>query len=296
MSEQSISDVPMVKPKTVPAWLQHLIVFSVFIGIWEMAVQFNWVSALILPSPFAVVVAWWDLAVVRALIWDDFFVTLTEVLIGFAFGAAFGTLIAVGSVMLPTFRRLVSPYMVALQVTPRIAVAPIIVAWLGFGMEPKIAIAAIICFFPIFINTLTGLLQVDEDRLEMFASMRANRWQVFRHLQLPGAMPIIMAGYKTGISLALIGAIVGEFVSASVGLGVRIQQFSYQLLLPQAFACLIMLTLMGLTLYGAASLVDRHVVFWKHDAILAKISRRLRTRYADLLARDRSVPAAKAPV
>ena len=78
MTEQSISDVPMVKPKTVPAWLQHLIVFSIFIGIWEMAVQFSWVSALILPSPFAVVVAWWDLAVVRALIWDDFFVTLTE--------------------------------------------------------------------------------------------------------------------------------------------------------------------------------------------------------------------------
>ncbi|SMY07684.1 ABC transporter permease [Flavimaricola marinus] len=296
MTEPSISDVPMEKPKGMPSWVQHLIVFAVFIAIWEASVQFQWVSALILPSPFDVVVAWWDLAIVRKLIWDDFFVTLTEVLIGFGFGAAFGTVIAVFSAMQPTFRRLVSPYMVALQVTPRIAVAPIIVAWLGFGMEPKIAIAAIICFFPIFINTLTGLMQVDEDRMEMFASLRASRWQVFRHLQLPGAMPVIMAGYKTGISLALIGAIVGEFVSASVGIGVLIQRFSFQLLLPQAFACLIMLTVMGLTLYGAASLVDRHVVFWKHDALLAKISRRLRTRYADLLSRDRSVQAVKEPV
>jgi NitT/TauT family transport system permease protein len=296
MSEQSFSDVPMEKPKRVPAWLQHLIVFVCFITLWETSVQREWVSALLLPSPFDVVVAWWDLAVVKQLIWDDFFVTLTEVLVGFSLGAAFGTTIAIASVMQPTFRRLVSPYMVALQVTPRIAVAPIIVAWLGFGMEPKIAIAAIICFFPIFINTLTGLMQVDEDRLEMFASMRANRWQVFRHLQLPGALPIIMAGYKTGISLALIGAIVGEFVSASVGIGVMIQRFSFQLLLPEAFACLIMLTVMGLTLYGAASLVDRHVVFWKHDMILAKISRRLRTRYADLLARDRSGQAVKEPV
>lgn len=291
MSEASFSDVPMAKPRVIPGWVQHLIVFSCFIGVWETSVQQEWVSALILPSPFAVIAAWWDLAVVRALIWDDFFVTLTQVVIGFAVGASFGTTIAILSAMQPTFRRLVSPYMVALQVTPRIAVAPIIVAWLGFGMEPKIAIAAIICFFPIFINTLTGLLQVDEDRMEMFASMRANRWQVFRHLQLPGALPVIMAGYKTGISLALIGAIVGEFVSASVGLGVRIQQFSYQLLLPEAFACLIMLTFMGLTLYGAASLVDRQVVFWKHDALLAKISRRLRTRYADLLSRDRSESA-----
>lgn len=295
MSEQSFSDVPMEKPKTIPAWVQHLIVFACFIGLWETAVQREWASALILPSPFAVVLAWWDLAIVRGLIWDDFFVTLTEVVVGFSFGAAFGTTIAILSVMQPTFRRLVSPYMVALQVTPRIAVAPIIVAWLGFGMEPKIAIAAIICFFPIFINTLTGLMQVDEDRLEMFASMRANRWQVFRHLQLPGALPIIMAGYKTGISLALIGAIVGEFVSASVGIGVMIQRFSFQLLLPEAFACLIMLTVMGLTLYGIASLVDRRVVFWKHDVILAKISRRLRTRYADLLARDRSGQAETKP-
>jgi len=173
--------------------------------------------------------------------------------------------------------------MVALQVTPRIAVAPIIVAWLGFGMEPKIAIAAIICFFPIFINTLTGLMQVDEDRLEMFTSMRASRWQVFRHLQLPGAMPVIMAGFKTGISLALIGAIVGEFVSASVGMGVMIQRFSYQLLLAEAFAVLIMLTMMGLILYGAASLADRYVVFWKHDELLTRISTRLKTKYADLL-------------
>jgi NitT/TauT family transport system permease protein len=225
---------------------------------------------------------------VKALLWDDFAITLTEVILGFAVGAAFGTTMAVLSAIQPTFRRLVSPYMVALQVTPRIAVAPIIVAWLGFGMEPKIAIAAIICFFPIFINTLTGLMQVDEDRMEMFTSMRATRWQVFRHLQLPGAMPVIMAGFKTGISLALIGAIVGEFVSASIGLGVMIQRFSYQLLLAEAFAVLIMLTVMGLLLYGAAALADRYVVFWKHDTLLASISARLRAKYADLLTGSRA--------
>lgn len=271
------------KPQGMPAWLQHLIVFVLFIGLWETSVVNGWVSALILPSPFKVVAAWWDLAIVKALIWDDFAVTLTEVILGFAVGATFGWTMAVLSAIQPTFRRLVSPYMVALQVTPRIAVAPIIVAWLGFGMEPKIALAAIICFFPIFINTLTGLMQVDEDRMEMFVSMRATRWQIFRHLQLPGAMPVIMAGFKTGISLALIGAIVGEFVSASVGLGVMIQRFSYQLLLAEAFACLIMLTVMGLILYGAASLADKYVVFWKHDALLTRISARMRARYADLL-------------
>jgi NitT/TauT family transport system permease protein len=292
MSETA--DIPPVRTRgRIPPVAQHLLVFAAFIGLWELSVQREWVSSLILPSPFAVVAAWWDLAVVRGLLWDDFFVTLTEVIAGFLIGSIFGCSVAVLSAMLPTFRRLVSPYMVALQVTPRIAVAPIIVAWLGFGMEPKMAIAAIICFFPIFINTLTGLLQVDEDRMEMFASMRANRWQVFRHLQLPGAMPVIMAGFKTGISLALIGAIVGEFVSASVGLGVMIQRFSYQLLLAEAFACLIMLTVMGLLLYGAASLADRYVVFWKHDALLARISGRMRARHADLLAGGRQIQPAE---
>lgn len=265
-----------------PPWAQHTLVFVIFITIWEMSVRFGWVSALILPSPFAVIVAWWDLAIVRGIIWSHFFTTLTEVLVGFVIGAGFGVTIAVISAINMRFRRLVSPYMVALQVTPRIAIAPIIVAWLGFGMEPKMAIAAIICFFPMFINALTGLMQVDHENLEMFESMRASKWQIFRHLQLPGAMPVIMAGFKTGISLALIGAIVGEFVSASEGIGVLIQRFSFQLLLPQAFASLIMLTAMGLLLYGLATFADRHIVFWRHADLVNKISRRMRAKNAGL--------------
>jgi len=265
-----------------PHWAQHLLVFAIFITIWEMSVQFNWVSALILPSPFAVVVAWWDLAITRGIIWGHFFTTLTEVLVGFIVGATFGIGVAILSAINLTFRRLVSPYMVALQVTPRIAIAPIIVAWLGFGMEPKMAIAAIICFFPMFINALTGLMQVDHENLEMFESMRASKWQIFRHLQLPGALPVIMAGFKTGISLALIGAIVGEFVSASEGIGVLIQRFSFQLLLPEAFASLIMLTAMGLFLYGLATFADRHIVFWRHADLVDKISRRMRAKNAGL--------------
>ena len=133
-------------------------------------------------------------------------------------------------------------------------------------------------------------MQYDEDRLEMFQSMRATRWQIFVHLQLPGAMPVIMAGFKTGISLALIGAIVGEFVSASVGMGVLIQKFSFQLLLPEAFACLIMLTIMGLMLYGIATFADRRVVFWQHADLVTRISARLRTRHADVLGATQAAP------
>ena len=160
MSEHATNIPNASAARSIPVWAQHLIVFVVFISIWELAVRNEWVSRLILPSPFDVVFAWWDLAIVKALIWKHFFVTLTEVVVGFLLGAGFGLTIAILSAMNKTFRRLISPYMVALQVTPRIAVAPIIVAWLGFNMEPKIAIAAIICFFPIFINSLTGLMRL----------------------------------------------------------------------------------------------------------------------------------------
>lgn len=278
---------------TLAVAAQHLLVFAVVIGVWELSVQNEWVSRLILPSPIAVAAAWWNLTIVKGLIWNHFFVTLTEVLVGFLLGAAFGCGVAILGAMAHTFRRLVSPYMVALQVTPRIAIAPIIVAWLGFNMEPKIAIAAIICFFPIFINTLTGLLQVDEDSLEMFRSLRASRWQVFVHLQLPDALPIIMAGFKTGISLALIGAIVGEFVSASLGMGVLLQRFSFQLLLPEAFACLIMLTAMGLLLYGVASYADRRVIYWQHDHRMARVSNKTKLRHAHILLPAQSAKAAQ---
>lgn len=253
---------------------QHALLFCVFIAVWEASVAFGWVSELILPSPIATVLAWYNLAITTGLIWPHFFVTLWEVLAGFLLGVALGGGMAAICALSPTFRRLTSPYMVALQVTPRIAVAPIIVAWLGFNTEPKIAIAVVICFFPIFVNTLTGLLQVDQDALEMFKSLRARRWQIFMRLMLPGAMPVIMAGLKTAIGLALIGAIVGEFVSASVGMGVLIQKFSFQLLLPEAFAVLMTLTLMGLLLYMLMEMLDSWLIYWTHDRRLSAMSQK----------------------
>lgn len=259
--------------------IQHAVVFVAVIALWEASVQFGWVSKLLLPSPIAVVGAWYNLAIASGLIWPHFFVTMFEALAGFLIGVILGGGAAIACALSQPFRRLAEPYMVALQVTPRIAIAPIIVAWLGFGMEPKIAIAMIICFFPIFINTLTGLTQIDADAHEMFRSMRASKRQIFVDLMLPGAMPVIMAGCKTGISLALIGAIVGEFVSASVGMGVLIQRFSFQLLLPEAFACLLMLTVMGLILFFAMEILDRRLVFWRHDSRLAEKSRRKAARY-----------------
>lgn len=278
MSVQTI-DHPASGGAFLSRILQHAAMFATFVGLWEASVRMGWVSELILPSPIAMVYAWVNLSITTGLIWPHFFVTLWEVVAGFALGVVLGGGIATVCALSPVFRRLISPYMVALQVTPRIAVAPIIVAWLGFNTEPKIAIAVIICFFPIFVNTLTGLMQVDREALEMFKSLRANRWQVFAHLMLPSAMPVIMAGLKTAVGLALIGAIVGEFVSASVGMGVLVQKFSFQLMLPEAFAVLMTLTFMGLLLYFLMELVDSRVIYWTHDRRLSAMSQRKAKAY-----------------
>jgi NitT/TauT family transport system permease protein len=154
-----------------------------------------------------------------------------------------------------------------------------VIAWLGFGITPKIGIAALICFFPPFINTLTGLLNVDEDAAEMFRSLGAKKRQIFWSLMLPNAMPIIMAGLKTAISLALIGAIVGEFISASEGMGVLMQRYTFALNMASSFAILVILTIMGYVLFVAMEAIDNWLVFWRHDARMVALSERKRRNF-----------------
>jgi NitT/TauT family transport system permease protein len=170
------------------------------------------------------------------------------------------------------------PYAIGLQVTPRIAIAPIIIAWAGFGYSSKIWIAAIIAFFPVYVNALTGILTVDEDSREMFRSLGASKWQTFTRLMVPSSLPVMFAGLKTASGLALVGAVVGEFISAQRGLGVLVQQFSYQLAVDDAFAIIFVLMLLGLLLYGVMEWIERATVFWLHDKRLVARSKRRAAR------------------
>lgn len=253
---------------------RHLALFLSIIAVWEAASAFGLVDQLILPRPSAIVVALYNMLFVQANAWYHMGVTLWEALAGFVIGSAVGIALAVAAGLSQTFRRYISPYVIVLQVIPRIALAPIIIAWLGFGTSPKIAIGALICFFPPFINTLTGLLNVDEDAHEMFRSLGAKKSQIFFSLMLPSAMPIIMAGLKAAISLALIGAIVGEFISAGEGMGVLMQRYSFALNMAASFAVLVMLTVVGYLLFVAMERVDDHLVYWRNDARMAAMSRK----------------------
>jgi NitT/TauT family transport system permease protein len=250
----------------------------VFLGLlvlaWKLALWEDWVADNIIPHPEDVVTSFFELLFGDVGVWDDIAATLWEAVAGFILGSALGIALAVPSALSPLMRRMLQPYAIGLQVTPRIAIAPIIIAWAGFGYSSKIWIAAIIAFFPVYVNALTGILTVDEDAREMFRSLGAGRLQTFWRLMVPSSMPVLFAGLKTASGLSLVGAVVGEFISAERGLGVLVQQFSYQLAVADAFAVILMLMFLGLFLYFTMEWLERITVFWLHDKRLVARTRR----------------------
>ena len=260
--------------------LTHLAIFAVVIGGWELLGFMGQLNNLILPAPSKIAYAIFDLYFVTGKIWWHFFVTMFEALSGFAIGVSVGISLAIIAGLNPTFRRYIAPYVVLVQVTPLIAVAPLMIAWLGFGWSSKIGIAALVCFFAPFVNTLTGLLNIDRDAEEMFRSLGASKRQVFWKLMLPSSIPIIMAGLKTAMALALIGAVVGEFISASEGVGILMQRASFALNIAESIAVLLSMALMGIILYAAMEILDDRIVFWRRDVRMQAVSRRRKAAWA----------------
>ncbi|WP_242884236.1 ABC transporter permease [Actinomadura litoris] len=258
--------------------------------LWDLANTRHWVSDLILPRPLDVAAATRDLFA-SGLVWGHLRATLYETLAGFGLAAALGVGTALAAGTSAVVRRMVYPYAVTLQVLPMLSVAPILISAFGFGATAKIVIAALVAFFPIFVNTLTGMLDPDADAEELFRSLRAGRRRTFTGLLLPTATPMIFAGLRIGLTLALAGAVVAEIVSAQEGLGFLVQRYSSQLNQDDAFAVVAVVTGMGLLLYGAVGCADRVIVFWRHAGRLPARSRarerRVRRRLA---AAERSTP------
>ena len=239
----------------------HILIFVIIIGGWELAGVFNQLNDLLLPAPSKIIWKFIDLWFISQRIWWHFFVTMYEATAGFFIGVGIGMSLAIMAVLSPVFRRYISPYAIAFNVTPGIAVTPLIIAWFGFGWSSKIAQATLVCFFAPFINTLTGLLYTDEDATEMFRAMRANRTQYFWKLQLPSAMPLIIAGFKIALTGALIGAVVAEFFSASEGIGILMQRTSFKLDIAGSIATLISMSLMGLLFFTLMEVLDYKVLY-----------------------------------
>ncbi len=251
----------------------HLILFAILLALWEAAVVTGLITSIMIPRPSAIGQAIVELYVTKGTIYKHFFITLSEAVVGFTIGAAVAISLAVSSSLSDSFKRYVIPYAVVLNVTPGIALTPVVIAWFGYGMGSKMALAAILCFFPIFVNTLTGLVQIDEEREELFKSLGASKAQIFSKLRVPAALPVMFAGLKIGLTTALIGAVVAEFAQATDGVGVLMSRFSFQLNMASSIATLLSMTVIGLLLFYTMEFLDDRIVFWRRESRRAAASR-----------------------
>lgn len=257
----------------------HLLLFAFLLAIWELAVVTGVIETIMIPKPSAIGGAIYKLYITEGTIYWHFWITLLEAVFGFAIGAGIAISLAVLAALSVSFKRYVIPYALVLNVTPGIALTPVIIAWFGYGMGSKIALGAVVSFFPIFVNTLTGLLQIDQDREDLFRSMGADKVQIFTKLRVPAALPLLFAGLKIGLTTALIGAIVAEFAQATEGVGVLMNRFSFKLDMASSIATLLSMTIIGLLLFYTMEFLDDRIVFWRRDSRLSAASRQRRKKW-----------------
>jgi len=233
---------------------------AAFLLLWQLVVWVSGFRSFVLPGPYTVaerfVQAW-----AEGTMWPHVQQTLVEVLLGFVLGATMAVAVGVLLARSRLAERLLSPYLVAAQATPVLALAPVIVLWFGNGLASKLVITTLIVFFPVAIATMVGIRGVDPRLLEMARSFRSTSWQVVRSVEVPAALPSILGGMRVGITLAVIGAIVGEWAGGEKGLGVLINIARGSLFdIPLMFSALVTLALLGVTLYLLMVVVERRLV------------------------------------
>jgi NitT/TauT family transport system permease protein len=237
-------------------YFPSVILLLVFIVGWEAAVRLTGISALVIPAPLAVLTVLWD-GLITGFLWQHIWVTSTATVLGFLLGCTMGFVCGVVLAEIEPLRRLFWPYILAMQVVPKLALAPIFIIWFGFGMTPTVAITALICFFPLLENTMTGLKAATPEKQELFRMLGARRWQTLVQLKIPSGLPVIMAGVRVAIVLALVGAVVGEFIAGSEGLGASIIAAQGMMDSTLMFALLIVITTMGLLFYQLTLIFER---------------------------------------
>jgi putative hydroxymethylpyrimidine transport system permease protein len=231
----------------------------VLLGAWQAYADLGHVDDLILPAPTEVATALWD---DRSLLWHNFLVTAEEVALGILAAVAVGVACAVALHFWRPLRRATYPLLVATQAIPIVVVAPLLIVWLGFGLGPKIAIIALVCFFPIVVTTLDGLRRVDPETLKLLRTMDADRWAAFRYAEAPAALPAALSGAKITVTVAVIAAVLAEYAGSSEGLGHLLLQAIPQLETARAYAAVVVLAAFAVLLFYALDLAQRRLVPW----------------------------------
>jgi ABC-type nitrate/sulfonate/bicarbonate transport system permease component len=246
-------------------WLAPLGLIALLVGLWELAAQWDWIAnalnikPYLVPAPSDVAQSLWT---DRGLLGDNLWVTLREVLAGFALALALGFGFAIVLHRSEVLRRAFYPLLLGSQTIPIIAIAPILVVWLGYGIGPKLAIIALICFFPITVNTLDGLRTVDPDLLRMMRTLDAGPWRTLWRVEVPTAMPFLFSGAKIAIVVSVIGAVFGEWAGADSGLGHLILIAQGQVLTARVFAAVVVLSAIAIALFAALTLIERRLGWW----------------------------------
>jgi ABC-type nitrate/sulfonate/bicarbonate transport system permease component len=243
-----------------------VLLLAALLGAWQLAASSGALADLfgledfLVPSPAEIAQALWEN---RSLLAENAWVTLREILLGILCALLVGIAFAIAMHFSGFVLRSTYPLVIASQTIPIVAVAPILVIWFGFGIVPKILVVALVCFFPITVATLNGLSSVDPEARKLMRTLYASRWQVFRRLSVPTALPYLFTGIKISIVFAPIGALFGEWVGASSGLGHQILQDNAQLETARLFAAVAILSAIGLALFGLAALAERRIVSWR---------------------------------
>ena len=263
---------PYTERKDNPAHIPHRrvrwdllsipFVLAGLILLWGGIVHWQGYPAFILPGPTQV----WNKAVtmiLTGLLWKHAQVTLVEIALGLLIGLSLAVLLGYLLGKNQTLDRLLSPYIVASQTIPVVAIAPLLVIWFGTGITSKVLICALIVFFPTLVSTMVGIRSVDPDLRDLMRSLRANHWQVFTKLELPAALPVLFGGLKLSVILSVVGAVVGEFVGADVGLGFLINLGRGVLDTPMIFVAVFALVLIAQALYLVVSLLENYFLRWR---------------------------------
>lgn len=246
-----------------PRWATIVAVHVALVLVWEAAVRLFGIREFVLPAPSRILATLSN----NNLSWaSNTAVTAIEVFGGYALGLVLGIL---GALLFVTSKRLmllVFPLLVTLNMIPKVAMGPLIIVWFSYGIWPNILITFSLCFFPILLTTIRGLNETEPDLLDLVNALKGSRWQLFRYIQLPGSLPYIFSGMKVATVLAVAGAVVGEFIASDKGLGYLMIQVQASLDTPAVFMAVLLITGLGVLLYGLVLLLER--LFITQDARL----------------------------
>ncbi len=233
----------------------------VLLGLWAAAARWGGWPSFILPSPGRVALRFWQALVDGSLLRHTLF-TLLEVVLGMGLGVSLATLLGYALARSPLLEKLLSPYLVASQAVPVVAIAPLLVIWFGPGLGSKVLICALIVFFPVLVNTIVGLRAVPRELRELMHSLKADRRQMLRYLEVPSALPVFLGGLRIGATLSVIGAVVGEFVGSDRGLGFLVNVGRGQYDTALVFVAVFTLILLAVFLYGLVVLAEHRWLGW----------------------------------